>query len=255
MGAEEQMIGSIVKAVDVLELVGNSHEGLRLRHVAKVLGISRQSAYKVLSTLVHKKFLTKLGSPPRYKLGLAMQALQDRQDRWTQEFLIPGITKAIRLARVAPSYVAIYQYVGGEVVSRFHSRGGDSGTPWTSYGTLVPPYGAAVLFQAYMNDSQRQRFQARHPMTAEADLEYWKSLELMNGVLELVREEGHLALLKTGNFRAAAPVFGRDGHMEAAVVITRTFANMQPGDPQRYTRLVREAADELSAGAEAAPLP
>jgi len=253
VGVENQIIRSIVRAVDVMELVGNAHEGVRLRRVASLLGLSRQSAYKILTTLVHKKFLTKLDSPPRYKLGPAMQALQERQDRWTKQFLIPGITKAIRLGRVAGSYVAIYQYVGGEVVSRFHSRGYGSTAPWTSYGTRVPPYGAAVVFQAYMDESERERYQDRHPLTNRDDLDYWKSLTMVNGLVDLIREHGYVAFLKSGNFRVAAPVFGTDGQLEAAVVVTTTYTSMEIGEGRKYVSLALQAAEELTAGAQEVP--
>jgi DNA-binding IclR family transcriptional regulator len=59
-------------------------------------------------------------------------------------------------------------------------------------------------------------------------------------------------MLKTGNFRTAAPIFGRNGQMEASILLTKEYANMKPGDGAKLVGLVRQAAEELSL-APAAP--
>jgi DNA-binding IclR family transcriptional regulator len=246
MAKQPRLIAAVNKAIDVLELVANARNGFRLRDIAAVLDLHRQSAYKLLQTLVFRGLLVKEGSPPRYKLGSTLHGLRDQHDQWYQEVLVPGIPKAIRLARLAPSYIAISQYVGGQVISRFHSFRLDGTGPWVSQAAPTPPYGTAVLFQAYMQPAELAAYQKRHAMASNDDLGFWHSVVRLNEFLPLVREQGYLAMLKAGNFRVAAPIFGRDGQMVASLVMTKTYANMEAGSGARLVGLVRQAAAELS---------
>jgi DNA-binding IclR family transcriptional regulator len=245
------MITSVAKAIDILELVANSREGLRLRQVADVLDISRQSAHKILQTLVHKKFLVRLDSPPRYTLGPALHGLREQQEQWFHDFLAPGIPKVLRLARETGALTGICQYVGEQVVSRIQSMGKTASGPRVHYAARVPAYGTGVLFQAYMDPADLRAFQARHPMTLEADFGYWNSVRMLNAFLPSVRRYGYLAMIKGSNFRVITPVFGRNGRLEAAVKVTKGYGDMAPGEGATLVRLTIQAARELSLAPEA----
>lgn len=240
-----EYIQSVVRALDILELVGNSAEGVAVSYVARVLELSKQTVHNLFRTMVHKKFLEKTLSPPRYRLGPVMQALRERQVHWMRDFLLPAIPKAIVISRRTRSSVMVSQYTGGEVVGRFISPGTESEMPRPLLAVRIPPYSNALTFNAFVARPVRLEYYARHPLEGDS-LPYWKSFDLLDRLLARVRMEGHLAFVKNSIFRAAAPIFDGDKTVVAMISITKPFAAMQSGEAQECIDLLSQAAEELS---------
>jgi len=242
--AGEDYIRSVSRALDILEFVANSATGLRLHSVAGGLGLHRQTAYKILKTLVHKGFLEKTPPPGRYKLGPILMALRNRQDRWNREFLLPSVAKAIGVSRMTSADVIVCQYVGGSVVGRFIARGQEPEKSTALYGYRMASYGIALTFLAHLDKPELDDYRASHPFSEE-DAEFWKSHELLDAFLHYVRQEGYLALVKGRTFRASAPSFDRSGAVASVLALVRRIDEMGTGDAQKCIDLVRRAAKEV----------
>lgn len=240
-------VQSVLRALDILELVGNASDadGVALRYVANTLNLHKKTAHNLLRTLVHRKFLEKTLSPPRYRLGPVMGILRERQVRWMRNFLLPAIPRTIKISQRMRARVMVSRYAAGEIVGRFAVYAEQSEMPTLLYTSPMVAYGNAVIFQAFMEEPDLREYHARHPLGG-GSLAYWKSFELLDHFLARVRAEGHLAFVKGDMFRVAAPIFNGDTTAIAMISLTKPFREMQSGEAQECIDLVCRAADELS---------
>ena len=147
--AEFRDIRSVVRGLDMLDLLGNAPGGLRLCEIAEAMNMHRQTAQNILRTLVRKSFVEKLTGPPRYRLGAVMRVLQERQDHWNRNYLAKAIPVAIRLSRVSGCDAVVGQHTGGVVLGRFLARGDLEQPPRPLHSFQLSPYGRSMLFQAF----------------------------------------------------------------------------------------------------------
>lgn len=239
-------VKSVLRALDALELVASSRRGLSVFEISRGLGVSRPAAYHVAETLTQRQYLLKTGSPARYRLGSVMRQLGLRQARWNRDVLGIATVAAIRLSRRLCALVRVCRYVAGEVVVRVRVPGGEGDPPDCPYPRPIDAYGSAAICQAFMTDSQLREYRTKHPLSKSADSQYWKSLTNVDAVLDLVREEGYLAFVKSGVFRAAAVIYGPDGQVVAIITVVDRFCQMATGEPWRYVEALRQAAKNLT---------
>jgi DNA-binding IclR family transcriptional regulator len=231
--------------MDVLELVGNSPEGLTLAQVSRGTGIKKQTAYNILGTLAGKGFLVKELPRKRYRLSDLMGGLRRRQNAWNRNVLMPAVPVAVRLARQLRADVFVYQYVGGGVIARLKAYKEPDMAPAHWYHYPVFAHGTGVLLEAFMDADERRLFRKQHPLSAD-DVDYWKTYSLLDKFLRIVRRDGYVSFLKGGTFRAAGAVLDSSGRAVAGISAVKEFTTMPPGDQSRCVEAVREAARQLT---------
>lgn len=72
-----QRVGSVVRALALLEHLRDSESGLGVNELARRIGVSPSTASRLLATLEHAGFVQRDGHGP-YRLGLALVTLADR---------------------------------------------------------------------------------------------------------------------------------------------------------------------------------
>ncbi|RPI58999.1 MAG: hypothetical protein EHM48_09570, partial [Planctomycetaceae bacterium] len=77
--APYDLVQSVGRALDILELVGNSEGGMRRQTVINLTQLKPATTYNLLRTLVAKGFLIKRRNPIRYYLGPTMVSLRRAQ--------------------------------------------------------------------------------------------------------------------------------------------------------------------------------
>ncbi len=75
---ERGQIGSVHKALAVLDLLAEQAEGMGVSHVATRLGVSPGTAYNVLGTLLSRGYVEQDGERGRYRLGPKIFTLAQR---------------------------------------------------------------------------------------------------------------------------------------------------------------------------------
>jgi DNA-binding IclR family transcriptional regulator len=241
-------IQAVERAAEILEIAGNSSEGLALTTISRASGLPKQTTYYLVQTLVHKGLLERRKGSSHYRLTSLMAGLRGRQDRWNRRVLIPAIPVAIRLARSTGAEVIVSQYTGGQVVGRFRVPPGDSGAATTEHSWRICPYGTALVFQAFMDEPQKREFRVRNP-PPDGEIEFWGGFRTLDLFLRRVREERLLTLLKGSIFRICCPFFDESGRICGA--IGALGVRPGPGAGQAVSWVVesvRNAADELTAG-------
>jgi len=240
-------IQAISRAADILELIGNSPQGLALRAVVHATGLPKQTAFNILETLVHKGLLTKLAGPVCYRLSAVMAGLGKRQAQWTRRLLLKCLPTVFRLSRATGANTGIAHYTGGQVLARVWVPVEPTDQPIVRYSYRMLPYGAAgLVVQAYMSPAELQDFPRRYPLSDMNSSEvFCPSCRLLDKLLDAIRGEGLVAYHKGGISRAAAPIFAGSS-LPDSVLMAVTPASPCPQPFSSTRELVRAAAAELS---------
>jgi len=236
-------IKSVVKALDILELVSNSPRGMTLYHLSRALSLPKQTVHGLVTTLIHREYLGKIGPPVRYVLGPMMGMLQHRQSSWNQRVLYRAVPKAIHISNELAASVMVVQYTAGEMVGRFFCAPGQEAR--LEYHSPVAEYGCSVVAQAFLDGNELVAYRARHRFT-DADLEYWHSPELLEQLYPLVRKDRLVAFVKSGLLRVAAAIPNSDGSPTAFMALTKPFGELAYLEAQVCVDAVREAGKSVS---------
>ena len=70
-------VQSVARALDILEIIARSRDGLTLTEIAREIGISKSATYSLLRTLVDKAHVREVTAGPRYQLGVGLLKLAD----------------------------------------------------------------------------------------------------------------------------------------------------------------------------------
>lgn len=240
----------ISRAVDILELVGNARGGLSLEHIAKAKGLSSQTAYGLLRTLVHKGLLVKQSPPPRYLLASMMDGLQRKQASLNKQLVLRAMPLVLRLARQTSSGVFLSLYSGGEVICRLRAPAQPDRWAVLQPAWRMNPYGTGLVLQAHMSDAQLADFRSRNPLKSGDPRAYWKSYELLDPILALLRAQEPLAYVRDSLLRVVVAVPNARGPEElpATITLLKYLADgLSAYEVRRSIDLAGKAAAELSA--------
>jgi len=243
-------IQSIRRALDVLELLGNSPTGLAPWEIVEGACLGKVTVHRILRTMLHKGFIEKAGSPARYSLSAPMNALRTQQATWNRRFLMPAIEQVICLAKKARCSIWVAHYVGGAVIARFRSGPQNAEKAQVLYGWRVMPYGSALIYQAYMDEETLADYRLRNSASA-SDLDYWKSLRNVDRALEMAKKDTCLAYAKNGLIRAGAAVLDAEGRICGMLGMVRELWAETYPSPTECIELLGEAAKALAAHAAA----
>ena len=75
--AKSENMRAIDRAIDVLECFAVERRPLAIRELEKCASLSRPTLYRILSTLISRKYVRKDGDPPRYRLDIGAGRLAD----------------------------------------------------------------------------------------------------------------------------------------------------------------------------------
>lgn len=206
---------SLSRALDLIEMIGRSENGLGLQEVSEALEISPPAAFQLAKTLSRRGYLEKSAKPIRYRLGGMFYELT-RHGAQREILRVTG--EAIRaLARDFPEItVIVVEASGGNLITRL--RMDPSRPGWLQQpDNLVHPYGmitAACAF-AFLGGEDAAAVRARYPFDefSPPELKSWQEFE---EVLTCIRKKGHIALAEP-RFRVTAPLFGRGGALWGSV--------------------------------------
>lgn len=239
------LLQSVTRALRVLELAANRREGISLGNIATGLDVGKQTAHHLVRTLIHEGFLQRVGAPPRYRAGPMLDSLTRRRDRWNRRVLMPAVPRAIRLAKETHANISVGQYVGGILIARLLVPGYDGGDTQFTFGWRFTAYGSALGYVAFLEAEEIRSYLDRHGLSADSE-DYWGSRSLLHAFIREVRQHGYLAMLKAGNFRAAAPVFDGAGSVVALLSAVKPYEAMATGEADRCIWSVRRSAGQMT---------
>lgn len=254
--AHNDLVQSLLRGVDVVELVAQSERGLTLGEVCDALGLKQPTAHNLIRTLVARDFIEKTTSPVRYRLGSAVARLaEERQNHQTvrQASLIMHDLFDRFLAHLPPKIrpdeeasLSFSQHMGGEVVMLLRLRLQRVGVlerpklVMTAYQSAAP-----LCFQAFWTREELEEYRRRHPFLDQG-APIWKSREALDAFLHRARERGYVQppMYAPEQFRVAVPVFG-DGHRLLGVLGAGIWLRSAPTDTHTLIAEMIESSRQI----------
>jgi IclR family acetate operon transcriptional repressor len=243
---ETHRVQSLDRALDLLELLAASSDGLSLRDLAAHTALKPPTVHNLLRTLVARGYVAKRTGPVRYAVGPAVPELARRAVRDRLLAAAPDVLR--RLAHAFPQARATLATLSsGELAMRLRIIPGQpDGLEHPTVGAMSPYASAsAVAFQAFGDAEAVGEFRRRHPFWEQGAL-LWGTPEALEAALRAFREAGVVNLKLRGEDirKLAAPILGPDGSFVG--VLGLAMPDVEEG--RDAARQLREAASSLNAG-------
>ncbi|HMO26978.1 MAG TPA: helix-turn-helix domain-containing protein [Tepidisphaeraceae bacterium] len=254
-----ELVQSLLRAVDVMELVAQSDRGLSLSEVCASLGLKQPTAHNLIRTLVAREFVEKTSNPVRYRLGSAVVRLAEeranhaivRQASEAMQELFDRLRRELpaKLLPEEEATISFSQHVGGEVVMLLRLRAKRPGVLERPRLTMSAYESAAPLcFQAFWSPEELEDYRRRHPFLDQGS-PIWKTRERLEVFLDRVRELGYAQppIFPRGQFRVAVPIFG-EGHQLLGVLGAGIWLKSAMPDAKKFIRQMLFATRLIAKG-------
>lgn len=247
------MVGSVVKALRLLELLANAGgAGLSLGELAAGMKLKPPTAHNLLKTLVQQEYATHDPATRRYALGPRAVSLGRPAD--PRDALVRAATPVLQELRDRlreTVILALYQDGMRHTLLTVESReelrvGAGCGVDARLYATAT---GRVLLSQLPARELSRFVAAAGLPGTDWPEVQ---DLAQLRGVLGRIREAAYASYARPeGDIRAAAvPVFFRRSDLRVAVGVHYPAARPPTGSDQELHRCLSQAAARVAADIE-----
>lgn len=241
-------IAVLADAIQVLESFLNGRSQLTLTDVVRETGLSKNKAFRILSTLERHRLVERVDGQG-YRLGVRflefgqrvqrqmslLEAARETMDQLvqeTQESVFLGIIDEDQALcvdmRESPHSIRLFAEVG----RRAPLYAG--GVPKVLLAFLPPAERGAVLGRIRLEPITSKT------VTSRAELER---------ILKQIQEDGHLVAtddLDLGAHSIAAPIRDQRGQVVAAISVAGPSSRFDPQRIERYVSLVTRGAEEIS---------
>lgn len=240
---------SVLRALDILELLAQSAESLTVSQIAKTLAIPKSSAFDILASLSQKGFVrTDDPKAKTYTLGLSTyrmgMAYMSRMDLYTAahrslETLCQTLGHTVYLAVPEQDHVVYVDKLESDSPIRFTMQTGGKNA---MYRTGL---GKAIL-ATYPENVVRQLLSAPLEKRTATTI---TSPDALLAELSATRQRGYALDLGEDNSLLrciAVPVRNSDGSCIAAISVSMLAASYEKEDPQVLAQTLTATALEIS---------
>jgi DNA-binding IclR family transcriptional regulator len=242
------LVQSVMRCLDILEIVASADEGVTLQELAQALAVASPTAHNLARTLLARGYLEKSSRPTRYRLGPAAFALVRSQS--LRLYLQRAGDVMQRLALEIPgATVTLAEARGGEVQVVLRMSPELPGLLQRPEGMLLNAYVSAhaLVFQAFWTETERAAYRRRYPFD-EFGAHAWSSQEHFDRTIAEVRLRGYaLPTSATGGLlRVAIPILSTSQTLAASLGISLPQSFVHPQDPERLVAIVMAAARQVN---------
>ncbi|AXE82939.1 transcriptional regulator [Streptomyces atratus] len=208
------MIGSVQRALRLLEAVGAHRDGAPAKQLAREAGLPLPTAYHLLRTLTHEGYLRRENGV--FLFGTAAERLVDEGSLQNRRSRMTELLSRWRDTIGAPVYCAVYREGEIELIAVADNPATPAVDEWASFRETGHAHAIGQCLLSQLDEKAREDHLDRHPVRPltrysvrdrSAFLERLRSLERMEPVIE--RQEYALgtvcaAIPITAGFTAAA---------------------------------------------------
>lgn len=222
-GSPEATVRSVIRALEVLDLLGQSQIGLGLTQISEQTHLNSSTVHRLLTTLAARGYVRQDGASKKYLLG--PQCLRLTQAALTHfDMRAEAIIPLRKLALEARELANLAQLSGFEAIYVAQAPAERNMQMFTTLGARVPLHcsGVGKVLLAYLPEADLQRVLERGSLSAYTAQTITNVLKLQEE-LALIRRRGYGVdneERELGVRCVAAPVFGADGRVAAAVSIS-----------------------------------
>ncbi len=209
-----EFVQSVLRAVDVLELLASDPVGLSLGDLGGRLGLKAPTVHNLLRTLAARGLVEREGPPIRYRLGPRLVEMAQRLEHTTLErqceallrrLVTGGMAESAHLARQAAGDLAVVLRIDA---TRPHLAERPAARPLHPYASC-----AGLVFQAFCGRQQLAAFRRAHPFGVFGAA-VWPAETELEAELERVRADGFCVRTDEAAVRVGVPYLGRRGNLE-----------------------------------------
>lgn len=242
-------IRSVERVCDILNLLGESADGVSLIEVAKATGLPKSSAFRYLATLEARRYVERDAVSGDFRLGLAINALQARElERLIQrarpylEALRDELGETVNLGRLDGTRVVYLDIVESPRAMRLAARAGDH--DFLHSTALGKAIGAHLPEARVREILAAEGMPSFTPRTMGDPEDYLKALEQ-------VRRRGYSVDDGENEPNARCVAVGIPGRAEEAISVSAPGARLTRDAVPTVARRLAEVARRL--GAAGAP--
>ncbi|RFU82566.1 transcriptional regulator [Streptomyces triticagri] len=156
------MIGSVQRALRLLEAVGSHESGAPAKQLAREAGLALPTAYHLLRTLAHEGYLRR--EHGLFVLGEAAERLSSSGARQTRRSAISDETDRWRDAVGVPVYFAVYRAGEVEVVAISDTPGNPAVEEWADFRETAHAHAIGQCLLSQLDETDRRDHLARYPV-------------------------------------------------------------------------------------------
>lgn len=251
------LIGSVCRALDIIQYMAHRQEEVSVSEISKALGMYRSMVFRMLYTLRYKGFVEQNPDNEKYRLGIKLLVLGHSLDRRSHfiKFIRPFAQKASQAfhetvnVSILDHRTDLQGYCGLIIHQESSQRGINANT---RIGSLRECYCSAVgkCLLAF-SDAVDLNYYMQHPLKKCAKNTITDSQALIEEI-ERVRHNGYAIDDEEGDddlFCIGVPILA-DGTAIGAISISGPIQRMKNEDLPRkiqfMTDLRREISDKLS---------
>lgn len=239
-------VQSVVRAMEILDQVGRSEQGLTLTELARMMSLNATTVHNLARTLAEGGYLHRLRRGGRYELGPRLDELAGSRRQRT--FLVWGREMLCTLAGAVPeATLTVSERLGREIMARLRVSPERSDVVQQPTYQVMAPYTSAssLAFQAWWPAELREAYRRDYPFEEFATT-LWNTREKLDEFLAESRMLGIVMLESSqGGLRLAVPVFSEREEFLGVVGLALPVED----SPQTATQR-NQLVDTLRAAAE-----
>lgn len=242
-------MGTVSKALVLVELLRQSAEPLGLSEIARASGFDKATTRRLLVELATHGYVEQESHTKAYVLGPALQMLgRTREQRFPLYRTIQPVVRA--LSEITGETVHAAEYCAGSLSSICVEESAKANRVFLDIGQKLPLHATAsgFAFLAASSDSfvetvcrrPFERFTATTPADAET----------LRGIVKVTRERGFSISnqsLEDGVSSVAAAIRGSSGRPIGTIAIAMPASRATPETVAEYGALVRSHANDVAA--------
>ena len=216
--ANNDLVGSVVKAMALVKIVSSAPDGLKMSELAEAANLKTVTSFNLVRTLIAGGFLEKING--RLYVGNEISRLSG--NRFQTGFFRQAEDSLLKLNRAFPRATVIFAVPGKTGMEQTHRVSFEHpGVIQRLNNELMPPYASAagLLGLAFIPDEDVAiRIEEKFPFS-EFGINLWKSRKALNAFLEKCRKDRFaVSPFDTDVFlRVSVPIFDRKGKFVAVM--------------------------------------
>lgn len=247
-GKGARPVGSVLRALDLLESLAESPEGLPLKALAARLGAPPQTAQSLLRTLQARGYAEQAGRGAPYRLGEAAHRLARvwKASGGLAERARPAV---LRMARELGEYALLAEMRAGRLARlvETHPHRSLMVAPGMETSGAMHTMATARVLLAWMDEAEREaalanlRYPPRGPRAPRDEAAFRRALAA-------TRRRGYAECLEESSIGCAAlawPVRDGEGRVVAALGVALPLARYGRGRRAEVREAVRRTAEDL----------
>jgi DNA-binding IclR family transcriptional regulator len=247
---KQNRVPAVDRALDVIEFVTSRDGEVPLSEILASLPIPRQTLIRILNTLCDRGFLNKSGRRGLYRPGLKFLYLGHRlQDKFDLRTVAWEQMK--RLSRETHKTIELSTLDHDQLILLEQIRGSEGVSLYSRVGSVFPflhAVGAGKIHLCFMDSKKRRKALEKIGMPAVTPHTI-TDMDALESEIGKIREQGYAVEdqeLREGVRRVAAPIVNVSGELAGCIGIAATVFSFEIRDVERYGRLVRDAARDIS---------